>query len=88
MDSIETTNAFKKFLKAAHEPLGLIDATPNEQYPLRILKAYRESCDYRWGDGLDGGDLATHKLKELNNLCDERAKILDAAIYILEREMI
>lgn len=79
---------FIKALSCAHEPIPLIDAAPDMRYPLRILKAHRESCNYRWGAGNDWKESETERFKELNYICDERAKILDVAIAILEREMV
>ena len=60
-----------------------IDGTPDEGYPLRILKAYRENCDCRWTTGTDGhcGDPV---LRLMNDDNDRRAVILDRAIAILQ----
>ena len=30
------------------QPIIHIDATPDEEYVLRILKTYRENCDCKW----------------------------------------
>jgi len=59
-----------------------IDATPNEHYPLRILRAYRADCNGRWADtsyGHAGGPLTI----ALNEMQDRRAAILDKAIAVL-----
>jgi hypothetical protein len=58
-----------------------IDATPNEGYPLRILRVYREACDLRWeeiGDGSIRNPSAL--LSAMNATQDVRAAILDRAI--------
>ena len=57
-----------------------IDATPDKEYPLRILRAYRENCNCKWVT--DKPDLLFDKM---NKDCDKRVKILDEAIGVLER---
>ena len=57
-----------------------IDAIPDKEYPLRILKAYRENCNCKWVSGYLDSLLAA-----MNADCDKRAKILDDAIGVLER---
>lgn len=56
-----------------------IDGTPNEDYPLRILRAYRENCNCRWESPGEN-----ELLKLMNLQCEKRAAILDRAISILE----
>lgn len=61
------------------EPVRFIDATPNDDYPLRILRAYRQNCNCKW--------LSTkpNTLIDFMNDCnDKRAIILDKAIAKLE----
>lgn len=54
-----------------------MDATPDEGYPLRILKAYRDNCDCRMvTNPPEMGEM-------MNRWQDERAEILDRAIAIL-----
>lgn len=61
-----------------------IDGTPDGNYALRILKAYREACNTKW---IIEGDTTAKPLYELmNEHQDQRAKELDKAIEILERE--
>lgn len=61
-----------------------IDATPNDGYPLRILRAYRADCDMRWSlSTTNGGQDATPLMEQLNALQDQRAAILDKAITAL-----
>mgnify|MGYP001558677985 CR=1 FL=1 len=62
------------------EALLHIDATPDKEYPIRILKAHRFYCDMRWH-----ADPPSAFCDEINRLQDERAKILDRAIAVLER---
>lgn len=66
-----------------------LDATPDEGYPLRILKAYRQQCDCRWStttdaDGTVNPVLDPAALEQMNKDNDKRAEILDRAIALLE----
>ena len=79
-----TQRRFMESLLCTHEPVPPIDATPDNNYPLRILRAYRESCNYRWGDGNEWTESEMARFKAMNDKSDERAKILDLAIAILE----
>ena len=58
-----------------------IDATPDKNYPLRILQAYRENCNCRWSNtcypDLETTDPMLHLM---NQDQEQRAKILDEAI--------
>ena len=57
-----------------------VDGIPDRDYPLRILRAHRENCNCKWvKDSLDP------LLDVMNAMCDERAKILDDAIRVLEQ---
>ena len=70
------------------QPLIHVNATPDNEYSLRILTAFRENCNCRYSSSTDGNeDGLTPFLKEMNKLQEERAKILDKAIAILSREM-
>ena len=62
-----------------------IDGTPDKGYPLRILRAYRANCDYRWADTIDGQGIVNPLLIHMNELCEQRAKLLDEVIAVLER---
>lgn len=61
-----------------------VDATPDEGYPLRILKAYRQNCNSKY---------ETHGLSKkqakfwdmMNEVQDQRAEILDQAIEQLSK---
>lgn len=63
-----------------------VDGTPDDGYPLRILKAYRELCDKPLSSHIitirPGSPLA----KVWNDLQARRAKILDRAIEKLNNE--
>ena len=65
------------------EPIRFVDSTPDNEYPLRILRAYRADCDCQWE--YQGEDKNSHHFYEMmNEYCRKRAKILDIAISILE----
>ena len=68
--------------KTTQDPIIHVDATPNDEYPLRILRAYRENCNCKW---------ESHRRVQLTDMmnadCDKRAKVLDRAITCLEGEM-
>ena len=57
------------------QPVQFIDATPDEEYPLRILRAYRENCNCKWSS-----DTENALIKAMNEMNDKRAEILDRAI--------
>ncbi len=73
------------FTEVTQEPVKFIDATPNEEYPLRILRAYRENCNCLWADSSDPDKEVTNPLfKLMNDAQRERASILDRSIDKLE----
>ncbi len=67
-----------------------VDATPDEEYPLRILRVYRENCNCQWSDSTDPNKIVENPLlKSMNDDQDKRADILDRAIAKLEnRDML
>lgn len=73
------------------KPIEIVDLTPNDDLPLRILKVYRENCNCRWDFQ---GKIDNHEIFDIMNQHQEqRAKILDKAIEALKwvltaREMI
>ena len=70
--------------KFTQEPIIHVDATPDKEYPLRILRAHRENCNVKWVCAVDE-KLNTHPLLvRMNKACDKRAEFLDRAIKILE----
>ena len=65
------------------QPIEYVNGTPDEGYPLRILRAYRENCNCMWSES------STEKvldplLQLMNETQAKRAEILDRAIAILE----
>lgn len=57
-------------------PKHFVNATPDDEYPIRILQAHRDDCDIRWSS--DGSKDLLAKL--MNETQDKRAVILDKAI--------
>lgn len=72
-----------KIPKLTRQPIKYVDATPDNNYPLRILEAYRQDCDCRWAEDTDGGKVKNPLLKQMNADCEKRAEILDKAIQKL-----
>lgn len=68
-------------------PILSVDLTPNEQLPVRILRAYRENCDCNWADTTDGTGTDNPVLVAMNEHNRQRAEILDRAIDVLVRGM-
>ena len=66
----------------SQEHVAFIDATPNEDYPLRILRTYRENCNCRWVSTLD-----SPVYEMMNEASEKRAEILDRAIATLEQAL-
>ena len=52
-------------------------------YTIRILKAYRENCNIKWTDTTDNSEPINPLLRLMNEHCDQRAKILDDALVLL-----
>lgn len=66
-----------------------VDATPNDEYPIRILEAYLEDTKYMWSTSTSekGEKELPEIMKIMNKWNKERAKILKKAISILKLEM-
>lgn len=60
-----------------------VNATPDEEYPLRILRAYRADCDVLWTDNTNSDEPLSVLHKMMNESQKERADILDKAIQVL-----
>lgn len=61
-----------------------IDARPDGDYALRILRYYRRCCDERWAENVDGS--CNNPLWiAMNEHQEQRAEELDNAIEILEK---
>jgi len=65
------------------QPIKYIDATPNEEYPLRILQAYRQDCDCMWSDNTSGEPSQNPIFEAMNEDNRKRSRILDKAIKAL-----
>ena len=70
-----------EFPKLTQEPIISVDATPDDGYPLRILRAYRENCNCKWE-----ATPASWLYEQMNKDCEKRAVILDRAISVLRKE--
>ena len=73
-----------KFPELTEMPVLHVDATPDEEYPLRILHAYRENCNSKWVESTDGSEPLNLVMIQMNEDCDRRARILDRAILKLK----
>lgn len=63
-----------------------IDARPDGDYALRILKHYRRRCDDRWAENTDG-TCTNPLLVAMNEHQEQRAEKLDKAIAILKKHL-
>ena len=76
----------KNLPELTKQPILHLDATPDTNYPIRILEAYRQDCDSRWATGTDGS-VDNLLLRLMNEHQEQRATILDKAIETLRREL-
>jgi len=74
-----------KLPELTQQPILHIDGTPDEDYPLRILRAYRQECDCKWAENTDDSEPTNPLLIMMNKHCEQRAEILDRAIEKLSR---
>lgn len=72
---------------ATGEPILHVDATPDDEYPLRILRAHRRNCNLRWVPSCDPDRSPNELCAALNTAQEHRAAILDRAIEILEQAL-
>jgi hypothetical protein len=78
-----TKDDFPRFLNKSE--IKHVDMSPDDDLPLRILRAYREDCNSRWE--VSGVSKAIEVLWDAMNAAQEqRAVILDRAIAWLERQ--
>jgi len=56
-----------------------VDGTPDENYALRILQAYRENCNCKFATGTNG-ECDNPLLITMNEHQDQRAELLNKAI--------
>lgn len=76
-----------KLPELTQQPILHVNCTPNEDYPLRILRAYRQQCDCKWVENTDPSDEPTNPLLiMMNEHCDQRAEILNRAIEKLSKK--
>ena len=68
------------------QPIMFVDGTPDRQYPLRILRIYRENCNCMWSESTSGSPPSNPLLQLMNEHNRQRAEILDRAIRILENQ--
>jgi len=72
-----------KLPEITKQEVKYVDSTPDKNYPLRILQAYRDNCDCFWATGIDGScDNPIYEL--MNEHQKQRAEILDKAINKLK----
>lgn len=66
-----------------------IDATPDNDYPIRILEAYRAQCDSKWSNtsNWSGDEEIDGLMKTMNDAQNKRTDILNKAIAILRERM-
>lgn len=57
-----------------------VNATPDDEYPIRILQSYRDDCDILWSTSSDGEEVNNTLAKMMNEHQKERAVILDKAL--------
>ena len=67
-----------------NKPLMQVDATPDKNYPLRILRTYWHNAKSKWVQ-VSGKPVPI--MEAMNKMQDERAAILWRAIKILEKEL-
>lgn len=66
------------------QPVLILDALPDEGYPLRILRAYRQHCNCLWEvERLSEEERHIYDLMNVHQ--QQRAEILDRAIERLQR---
>ncbi len=69
--------------KLSREPIILVDSTPDSEYPIRILRAYRVNATALWKcEGMSDATTAVYEQMNYDQLA--RARLLDAAIHRLE----
>ena len=75
-----------KYPDLTQQAIEVVDSTPDNEYPIRILQAYRENCNCKWATDTDGNcDNALFSI--MNEHCEQRAKIPDEAIKLLIKNL-
>ena len=65
-------------------PVVWLDATPDADYPLRLLRAHRESHTVRWAQAIDGDEASARAVERIEQDQNDRVRYLDEAIRVLE----
>jgi len=73
-----------KLPELTKQEIKYIDATPDKNYPLRILQTYRDNCNCKWASNTDGSTDNPLYIA-MNKMQDERAELLDRAIEKLQK---
>lgn len=66
------------------EPLQHVDATPDADYPIRILKAHLHNAEVVWDYEGEFGVGGKKIINEMNKISEKRRELLKQAISILE----
>lgn len=82
MSEIDIHKEIKERLKGP-EPLSSVDATPDDDYPIRILEAYLHNTGLRWEITGCNGNLR-QIYDAMNEAQEKRAEILRRAIAALK----
>lgn len=61
-------------------PKHFVNATPDDDYPIRILQAHRDDCDIKWATSSDDSTGQNALSKIMNEHNEQRAVILDKAL--------
>ncbi len=72
----------EKFLYLSQQPLHYVDATPDEKYPLRILRTYLENSQITIEER---GGRKSEFIRLLNETNRKRVEILEKALLVLEK---
>lgn len=86
MSEINIHEEIKRRLRGGEPDICGIDATPNDEYPVRILEAYLHRTEARWLR-CDGCTDRLHQIYDaMNETQDKRAEIIRKAIACLKRD--
>lgn len=76
------TVADNEIPELTRQPIEHVDGTPDRDYALRILRAYRANCDCKFV-----AEPPSPLITMMNEHNDQRAALLDQAIAILEEHL-
>jgi len=60
----------KELPDLTQQPVEFVDGTPDREYPLRILRAYRENCNCKW----ETSDEPDPLLEAMNDIVQNKDK--------------